>query len=134
MERGEILRALLSGFILSRPHVLGIDNEVELLVEMLTEIDGETKDEWIDRHATIIKVESNRFHIHCEGSQGISDWIEWFELAHVCQALREFSYSMPRHGGMPCEDASTARQVGPILDQGLLNARIYDLMVCMSAA
>ena len=64
VERGEILRALLSGFILSRPHVLGIDNEVELLVEMLTEIDGETKDEWIDRQATIVKVEDNRYLVH----------------------------------------------------------------------
>ena len=30
---------------------------------------------------------------------------------------------------MPRDDASTARQVGPILDQGILDAGIYDPMV-----
>ena len=69
VERGEI----------QGPHVLGISDKVELLVEMLTEIEGETKDKWIDRRATIVKVEGNRLLMHCEGGQGISDWVEYFK-------------------------------------------------------
>ena len=31
---------------------------------MLTEVEGETKDEWIDRQATIVKVEEGRYLVH----------------------------------------------------------------------
>ena len=36
---------------------------------------------------------------------------------------------MPRHGGMPLNDNSTARQVGPVLDRSLLKSGIYILGV-----
>ena len=56
--------------------------------------------------------------------------VEWFESAHVHRApWVSFGYSTPRHGGLPCDDASAAMQVGPILDRGLLDASIYDLLV-----
>ena len=67
MERGKLLRAL-QGFALSRPCVLDVSNEIELLVEMLTKIDGKTKDEWIDIRAIIVKVEGHRFLIHFKSS------------------------------------------------------------------
>ena len=100
VERGEIQGAL-QGFALSRPRVLGIGDEVELLVQMPTEIEGETKDEWINRRATIVKVEGNRFLVLCKGGQGVSDQVAYFESARVCQAptWRAFGYSTPRHGG-----------------------------------
>ena len=75
VERGELLGTLQS-FALGRPHVLGISDKVELLLKMLTKIEGETKDKWIARRAIIVKVEGNRFLTPAEGSQGAGDWVE----------------------------------------------------------
>ena len=111
MERGELPGAL-QGFAPSRPRALGIRDEVELLLEMPPEIEGETKDEWFDRRATIIKVEARRFLVHCEAGHGVSDKVDWIESGCVRRAPRSmFGYSTPRHGGLPLEDTSAARQV-----------------------
>ena len=44
--------------------MLAIGDEVEVLVEMMTEVKGETKDKWIDRQATIVKIEDNQYLVH----------------------------------------------------------------------
>ena len=80
---GALVVAALQSFALSRAHALGIGDKVELLVEMPTENEGETRDEWIDRWATIVKVEAHRFLIHGEADCSVGKNVEWFELVHV---------------------------------------------------
>ena len=53
VERGK-LPSTLQRLAPGQPRALGIGDKVELLLEMPTEIEGETKDEWIDRRATIL--------------------------------------------------------------------------------
>ena len=83
VERGELPGALQS-FTLGRACVLGISDEVKLLLEMLIENEGDTRDKWIDRWATIVKVEDHRFLIHSKADRSVSEQVEWFESAHVC--------------------------------------------------
>ena len=64
LERGELVGTSAESFFLSQPHTLAISNEVEVLLKMLTEIKDETKDEWIDRQATIVKVKDKWFLVH----------------------------------------------------------------------
>ena len=78
--------------------MLAINDEVKVLVEMLTEVEGETKDKWIDRQVTIIKIEDNRYLMHsniCPSEEST----QWFLSTHVRQAPQPFSYSTPRAGG-----------------------------------
>ena len=64
LERCELIGTSAEGFFPNRQRTLAIGDEVEVLVEMPTEVEGETKDEWIDRQATIVKVEDNRYLVH----------------------------------------------------------------------
>ena len=122
VERGE-LHGALPRFA---PRSLGIGDEVELLVQMPTEIDGETRNEWIDQKATIVKVEAGRYFIHIEADLADGK-VAWYEAARVRRALRTpLGYSTPRHGGLPRDDETMPRQVGPRLDRGLLDAGIYN--------
>ena len=107
--------------------VLGIGHEVELLVEMPTEIEDETKNEWIDKRATIIKVESHRYLVHIEVDLANNGKVAWFESARVRRAPRaSYGHFTPRHGGIPRDAQTMQRQVGPYLDRGLLDAGIFD--------
>ena len=69
------------------PRSLGIGDEVELLVQMPTEIDGETRNEWIDQRATIVKVEVGRYFVHTEADLDDGK-VAWYEAARVRRALR----------------------------------------------
>ena len=93
-------------------------------MEMPTEDEDETRDEWIDRQATIVKVEQGRYLVQLNiGPSGPTT--RWFPSTHVRRAPRAFGYATPRHGGLPRDDNSTARQVGPIIDRGVLESGIY---------
>ena len=118
LERGELVGTSRSAesFFPSRPRTLDIGDEVEVLLEMPTEIEGETKDEFIDRRATIVKVEDNQFLVHSDAGPS-EELVRWFESARIRRAPWAFGYSTPRHVGMPRDDHLTARQVGPILDR-----------------
>ena len=70
VERGE-LHGALPRFALRS---LGIGDKVELLVQMPTEIDGETRNEWIDQKATIVKVEAGRYLEHRPTSPPTGRW------------------------------------------------------------
>jgi hypothetical protein len=54
---------------------------------MPTEIDGETRNEWIDQKATIVKVEASRYFIHIEADLADGK-VAWYEAARVRWALR----------------------------------------------
>ena len=95
-----------------------------MLVEMLTEVEGETKDEWINWQATIVQVKEGRYLVHSNVRLS-EESTRRFLLTHVRRAARPFGYSTPRHGGLPCDDNSTVRQVGPIIDRGVLESDIY---------
>ena len=64
VEQGELPGALQR----FAPRSLGIGDEVELLVQMPTDRDRgrETKNEWINQKATIVKVEAGRYLVHVE--------------------------------------------------------------------
>ena len=62
VERGG-LHGALQKFALRSP---GIGDEVELLVQMPSEIEDKTTNEWIDQRATIVKVEASRYLVHIE--------------------------------------------------------------------
>ena len=64
LERGELISTPAESFFLNRQRTLGISNKVEVLMEMLTEDEDEMRDEWIDRQATIVKVEEGRYLMH----------------------------------------------------------------------
>ena len=90
---------------------MGISDEVEMPIQMLTEIEGETKNEWIDQKATIVKAEAGRYLIHTEADLADDGKVVWFEVAHVRRAPQvSFGYSTLRHGGLPRDDAITAHQ------------------------
>ena len=57
LERGNLISTSAKSFFLNQPHMLGTSNKLKVLVEMPTEVKDETKDEWIDRQVTIVKVE-----------------------------------------------------------------------------
>ena len=86
-----------------------------MLVEMPTEVEGDTKDEWIDRQATIVKIEDSWYLMHSNVGP-LEESTRWFLSMRVHRAPQPFSCSTPRYGGLPRDDNSTARQVGPILD------------------
>ena len=65
------------------PRALSMGDKVELLVEMPTEIKGETKAQWIDKRATIVKVEAGRFLIHVEGDHANDSTTTWFKFGSV---------------------------------------------------
>ena len=115
LERGELIGTPAESFFPSRLCTLGISDKVKVLVEMLTEIEGENKDEWIDRQATIVKVEDSRHLMHSKVRPS-EESTRWFPSTCVRRAACPFSYSMPRHGSLPHDNKSTARQVGPIID------------------
>ena len=73
--------------------------------------------------------QGNQVLVHSDAGSSSEDSVCWFKSVCVHQAPQAFSYSMPRHGGMPLNDNSTARQVGPVLNRSLLKSGIYILGV-----
>ena len=67
---------------------LGIGDEFELLVQMPTEIDGETKNDWIDQKAAIVKVEASRYLrvVHIKADLADDGRVVWYKAACVRQA------------------------------------------------
>ena len=96
-----------------------------MLLKMPTEDEEETRDKWVDRLATVIRVEDDRYLMH-SNVRATDVSTQWFLATHIRKAPQAFSYNMPRHGGLHQDDRSTARQVGPIVDRGVLESGIYD--------
>ena len=124
LERGELIGTLAESFFPNRQCTLAISDEVEVLMEMPTEDEGETRDECIDRQATIVKIEEGRYLVHFNVGPS-EESTRWFPSTLARRAPWAFGYATPRHGGLPCDDNSTARQVGPIIDRGVLESGIY---------
>ena len=53
LERGELLGQSYT----PKVHHLTVGDEVELRVEMPTDIEGETRYEWVNKRSTIVKIE-----------------------------------------------------------------------------
>ena len=64
LEKGELIGTSAESFLPNRPRALSVSDEVEVLLEMPTEDEEETRDEWVDRQATVVKVEDDRYLVH----------------------------------------------------------------------
>ena len=82
VEQGELPGALQRFALRS----LGISDKVELLIQMLTEIEDETMNKWIDQKATVVKVEAGRYLIHIEANLTNDGKVVLFEATHIHQA------------------------------------------------
>ena len=125
MERGELFGTTAESFFPNQPRSLLIGDEVEVLIGMPTETEGEYRDEWVDRQAIISFIEDDRYLVHSRVGPA-EESTRWYPSDRVRRAPRAHGFSTPRHGGLPRDDRSTARQVGPIIDKGVLESGIYD--------
>ena len=64
MERGELIGTTAESFFPNQPRSLLIGDEVEVLIGMPTEIEGEFRDEWVDRQAVVAYIEDDRYLVH----------------------------------------------------------------------
>ena len=99
VKRGEIQGQGLA----PRNKALVVGDEVELCVDMPTDIEDEYKPQWVDKRESIVKVGDDRFLIHFD-TDFLDGKIEWVDATCVRRAARAFDYSTPRHSGVARDD------------------------------
>jgi hypothetical protein len=100
-------------------------DEVELLVELPTEVEEETRSEWIYRNSTIVKAVAGGFLVHSDSNLNADGRIERFPDEHVRRRTSGYLTPQSRFRAHH-EEWSTARQVGPYIDKGVLESGVFD--------
>ena len=103
LEKGELIGILAKSLFLNQPCTLCVSNKVEVLLKMPTEDEEETRDKWVDCQATIVKIEDDQYLIY-SNIRPTDASTQWFPAMCVHKAPQAFSYSMPRHAGLPQDD------------------------------
>ena len=105
LERGELIGTSAESFFPNQPRTLGISDEVEVLMEMPTEGNDETRDEWIDRQATIVKVEEGHYLVHFNVGPA-EESTRWFPSTRVRRAPQAVGVRQSQHAGTRTTEAA----------------------------
>ena len=120
LERGDI-----SSFRIGAEHArtgMSIGDSVKLLVDLPTDIEGESRPTWIDKQSTIVKAEEARILVYSEADSKT----ERYARTHVQPKPHRGpkGFTTPQQGGVASSDWPTAEQVGPYLDRGVLDSMV----------